>query len=112
MTEAQAEALDAVHFLAEKHQLKLSMEVGDLRFFNNLALLHRRDVFENDQENSRHMIRVWLRNEGLTWSLPGLLDLAMDRCFAENEDLMEKDYSYLPKDIVTPPMLRTKMTCS
>ena len=112
LTEAQAEALDAVHFLAEKHQLKMAMAPGDLRFFNNLAILHRRDGFEDSESDKRHMMRVWLWNEELTWSLPPALQLATDRCFAEHGDLGEKDYSYQLQDLVKIPTLKTKMTCS
>ncbi|KAF3042352.1 hypothetical protein E8E12_004539 [Didymella heteroderae] len=110
MTEAQAEALDAAHFLAEKHQLKMTMAPGDLRFFNNLILLHRRDSFCDDEGSTRHIMRIWLRNGELTWDLPEILEL--DRCFAENEDLIKKVFSYLPEDVIKVPMLKTQRSCS
>ncbi|KAK4208755.1 putative taurine catabolism dioxygenase TauD [Rhypophila decipiens] len=89
LTEAQAEALDAVHFIARKHEIKPRMEKGDLRFINNMALLHRREAFENDNAAgvSRHLVRIWLHNdEGYCWNLPAPLRLAWARVFEDEED--------------------------
>ncbi|KAK4222793.1 hypothetical protein QBC38DRAFT_460039 [Podospora fimiseda] len=87
LTEAQAEALDAVHFIAKKHEIKPRMERGDIRFVNNLGLLHRREAFENVQGSKpRHLVRVWLNNdEGMCWNLPRPLRLAWARVFEEEE---------------------------
>lgn len=40
-------ALDAVHFTAEKYSLDLSLEKGDLEYFNNLTVFHGRSWFCN-----------------------------------------------------------------
>ncbi|KAK3934286.1 putative taurine catabolism dioxygenase TauD [Diplogelasinospora grovesii] len=81
LTEAQAEALDAVHFIARKHEIKPRMEKGDLRFINNMALLHRREAFENSGDTKRHLVRIWLNNEDMCWKLPAPLQLAWARVF-------------------------------
>lgn len=47
ITEAQAEALDALHFLAEKHAVSLDFKKGDIQFVNNLSILHARDGFKD-----------------------------------------------------------------
>lgn len=52
ITEAQAEALDMVHFLAEKHSLGLNFQKGDIQFINSLGLLHARDAFTDDPEHT------------------------------------------------------------
>ncbi|KAK0732899.1 hypothetical protein B0T26DRAFT_294 [Lasiosphaeria miniovina] len=87
LTEAQAEALDAVHFIARKHEIKPRMERGDIRFINNMALLHRREAFENHPGSSaRHLVRIWLHNdEGACWALPTPLRLAWARIFDDDE---------------------------
>lgn len=51
ITEAQAEALDAVHFLAEKYSLGLNFQKGDIQYINSLGLLHARDAFRDDPEH-------------------------------------------------------------
>lgn len=59
ITEAQAEALDALHFLAEKHALSLSFKKGDVQYVNNLSIFHARDGFRNTPERqyvSAHLI--------------------------------------------------------
>ncbi|KAK1808832.1 hypothetical protein LTR12_016810 [Friedmanniomyces endolithicus] len=88
LTEAQAEALDAVHFAAKKFEIRPTMQRGDLRFINNMGLLHCREAFEDDANNARHLIRLWLHNELMCWKLPEPLRLAWARVF-EDEDRKE-----------------------
>jgi Taurine catabolism dioxygenase TauD, TfdA family len=45
ITEAQAEALDAIHFQAEKYCIGLNFQKGDIQYINNLSLFHARDGF-------------------------------------------------------------------
>ena len=90
MTEAQAEALDAVHFIAERHSVVIDMLPGDLRFMNNLAILHCRDAFTDSDRTKRHLVRLWLRNDELAWSLPPGLQMASDRVFADMPDIEEQ----------------------
>ncbi|KAI9696523.1 MAG: hypothetical protein M1820_008151 [Bogoriella megaspora] len=85
LTEAQAEALDAVHFIACKHQFKTKMEPGDIRFINNMAVLHCRENFKDDNASQRHLIRTWLNNENMCWKLPPPLELAWARVFDDEE---------------------------
>lgn len=47
ITEAQAEALDALHFLAEKYSLALNFQQGDIQYINNLSIFHARDGFKD-----------------------------------------------------------------
>lgn len=85
LTEAQAEALDAVHFTSLKYEIKPSMKKGDIRFINNLGVLHRREAFENEGDQTRHLMRLWLKNEDLIWKLPATLRLAWARVFDDND---------------------------
>lgn len=48
ITEAQAEALDALHFLAEKHCATLDFQKGDIQYVNNLAVFHARNGFKDE----------------------------------------------------------------
>jgi len=94
LTEAQAEALDAVHFTAKKHKLNFATEKGDMRFINNFAVLHGReaysdhdmdpDVDETERRSQRHLLRLWLHNEKMAWKLPSALKLVWARTFDEN----------------------------
>jgi hypothetical protein len=77
----QAEALDAVHFTAQSHQLVTTMERGDIRFINNLALLHGRESFENGPNQKRHLVRLWLRGEKEEWPLPAALKTPWAKVF-------------------------------
>lgn len=52
ISEAQAEALDALHFAAEKHSLGLNFQKGDIQYINSLGLLHSRDAFRDDEQHT------------------------------------------------------------
>lgn len=86
ITEEQAEALDAVHFLAEKHSLGLNFQKGDIQYINSLGLLHARDAFRDDEEQTRHLIRLWLRNDELAWKTPGPLQPIWNRLYSVGPD--------------------------
>jgi len=70
ITEAQAEALDTLHFLAEKYALGLNFQKGDIQYINNLSIFHARDGYVDTPEKTRHLLRLWLRNEDLAWETP------------------------------------------
>ncbi|PVH77120.1 Clavaminate synthase-like protein, partial [Cadophora sp. DSE1049] len=73
-TPIQVEALDYVETVAKKYRLILDMQPGDMTFVNNWAILHSRDAFEDDANHVRYLVRIWLRNEKLAWSLPPVLE--------------------------------------
>ncbi|RPA96220.1 Clavaminate synthase-like protein [Choiromyces venosus 120613-1] len=49
ITEEMAEALDALHFTAEKFALELHFRRGDVQFINNLSVFHARDGYTDDE---------------------------------------------------------------
>ncbi|KAJ4295231.1 hypothetical protein N0V90_007242 [Kalmusia sp. IMI 367209] len=83
ITEAQAEALDALHFLAERFALTLDFQKGDIQFANNLSIFHARDGFTNSEEKQRHLVRLWLRDEELKWDLPEQLKERFDKVYKD-----------------------------
>jgi len=89
LTEEQAEALDAVHFCALKHSIELLMQRGDMYFVNNLAVLHSRYAFHDDENNTRHALRLWLHNTERAWKLPEGLKVEWDRTFAPLEEVAD-----------------------
>lgn len=52
ITEAQAEVLDAIHFLAEKFSAHLNFQKGDIQYINKLSILHARDAFRDDAQHT------------------------------------------------------------
>jgi hypothetical protein len=50
ITEAQAEALDTLHFLAEKYAVALDFHQGDIQYVNNLSIFHARGGFVDSEE--------------------------------------------------------------
>ncbi|QDU10453.1 TauD/TfdA family dioxygenase [Gimesia aquarii] len=79
MSQAQQDALSQLETLAESPELNVTFqqEAGDLLFLNNWVIFHRRDEFEDADEDSlkRHLLRVWL-------SVPNSRPL--DPLFADN----------------------------
>ncbi|KAJ5627942.1 hypothetical protein N7490_010170 [Penicillium lividum] len=107
ITEAQAEALDALHFLAEEHRAVLDFQKGDVQYVNNLSIFHARnsftdapgkesvsplmmsDVLAND--NRRHLLRLWLRDPENAWKTPEPLK---DRWDAVFQDVTEEEQAF------------------
>ena len=50
ITEAQAEALDALHFLADRFHVGLDFRQGDIQYVNNLSIFHARDGFKDTRD--------------------------------------------------------------
>lgn len=50
ITEAQAEVLDALHFLGERFCVSTGFERGDIQYVNNLAVFHARDGYRDTEE--------------------------------------------------------------
>ncbi|KAL7621427.1 hypothetical protein AAE478_008749 [Parahypoxylon ruwenzoriense] len=65
ITEAQAEALDTLHFLAEKFCVYTQFQKGDIQYINNLGLFHARDGFRDSPEQT-----IWLRDPENAWQTP------------------------------------------
>jgi hypothetical protein len=70
ITEAQAEALDALHFTAEKHSASLDFQKGDVQYINNLSVFHSRNGFTDEPGKERHLLRLWLRDSEYAWETP------------------------------------------
>ncbi|GES60772.1 putative TfdA family oxidoreductase [Aspergillus terreus] len=70
ITEAQAEALDALHFLAEEHRASLDFQRGDVQYVNNLSIFHARNGFRDEPGQERHLMRLWLRDPEYAWETP------------------------------------------
>ncbi|OCL15203.1 Clavaminate synthase-like protein [Glonium stellatum] len=72
ISEAQAEALDALEFTARKVGTSMMLQKGDIQFQNNLATVHGRDGFE-DGDSKRHLLRLWLQDDEYAWKVPPAL---------------------------------------
>jgi hypothetical protein len=100
LTTAQREALDVLESVARGVELQIATRPGDLHFVNNLAVLHRRDEFFDDEDveegtceredackvkekKKRHLVRMRIRNEKMGWKLPSELQQEWDKVFGD-----------------------------
>ena len=112
LTEAQAEALDALHFLAEENSATLDFQKGDVQYINNHSIFHARNGFVDEPGNEyvyflfpsltawlgsfakmygecrRHLIRLWLRDEEYGWETPEMLRSRWEHVY---KDVREDD---------------------
>ncbi|ROV93697.1 hypothetical protein VPNG_08836 [Cytospora leucostoma] len=82
ITEAQAEALDALHYLSEKFSVNTHFVKGDIQYINNVAITHSRDGFLDDDQNRRHLLRFWLRDPEYSWKVPEVLQWRWDQLYS------------------------------
>ncbi|KLU91232.1 taurine catabolism dioxygenase TauD [Magnaporthiopsis poae ATCC 64411] len=81
ISEAQAEALDALHFLGERFHVATDFRKGDMQYVNNLAVFHARDGFVDTAEKRRHLVRLWLRDPEYAWDTPDQLRERWERVY-------------------------------
>lgn len=79
ITEAQAEALDALEFYARSEALALDFQKGDIQYINNMSLFHARDGYKDSDSQRRHLLRLWLRDEEYGWQIPDKLQSGFGR---------------------------------
>ena len=99
LTKVQREALDVLEEVAQSTQLVLDNKPGDLTFINNHGLLHSRKAFDDELGKSRYLVRLWLRNEELSWKLPRVLREGNERLFEWNE--VEEQWNLMPSPRVS-----------
>lgn len=93
VTPLQMEALEMVQALGEKYQLKMVMHPGDLTFINNWGVLHSRDAFQDSESRTRYLVRMWIKNEELSWTLPRTLAAGNRKTY---DDSAEEIWDILP----------------
>ncbi|UPL03021.1 hypothetical protein LCI18_013955 [Fusarium solani-melongenae] len=81
ITEAQAEALDTLHFIGEKYCVNTEFQKGDIQYINNLSIFHARDGFVNQGEKQRHLLRLWLRDPENAWQTPQVFQPRWDQIY-------------------------------
>ncbi|KAJ5166932.1 uncharacterized protein N7482_005713 [Penicillium canariense] len=91
ISEAQAEALDALHFLAEKHSASLDFQKGDVQYVNNLSIFHARNGFRDGPGRERHLLRLWLRDPENAWATPEPLQYRWDTVY---KDITEDEQAF------------------
>ncbi|KAF5018827.1 hypothetical protein F66182_9190 [Fusarium sp. NRRL 66182] len=96
LTEEQIHALQAVSDAASRSELQLKLETGDLLFFNNLALVHRRDAYTDDDASSRHMVRLWLRSQKYGWAIPSGMLPPWEAAYGEKRKTKARHYPIVP----------------
>ncbi|KAJ5729000.1 uncharacterized protein N7483_003508 [Penicillium malachiteum] len=91
ISEAQAEALDTLHFLAEKHRATLDFQKGDVQYVNNLSIFHARNGYKDAPGKERHLLRLWLRDPENAWKTPEPLQHRWDTVF---KDITEEEQAF------------------
>ncbi|KAK6343114.1 hypothetical protein TWF718_008487 [Orbilia javanica] len=96
LTLLQAEALDSVHFTAQRHAVRVQLQKGDIQFMNNLAVVHSREEFRDasigEGAERRHLIRAFIKNEERAYRLPQHLDGAFDEIYPD--DIPSSEYNF------------------
>ncbi|KAM0380539.1 hypothetical protein ACHAPY_000269 [Fusarium culmorum] len=111
LTEVQLNALKAVSDTASEVELQMKLETSDLLFFNNLALVHRRDAYTDDDKSARHMVRLWLRSQKYGWAIPDGLLPPWEAAYGEKRKHKTRHYPIVPMPEYTAPKYTTNSAC-
>lgn len=92
VTEAQIEALNAIHFIAEQNSFALPNRKGDILYVNNMGCLHGREPLKTAEGgvgesvlSKRHRLRFWLRDPKRAWDIPPSMQNIWDRVYGANQ---------------------------
>lgn len=86
LSDKQVEALNMIQLLAEDNALVLDLEPGDMFFWNNLGLLHARNGFTDSHSRRRHLVRIWLHNDSLSWAIPPQIRQPWNEAFEQDAE--------------------------
>lgn len=59
-------------------------------------MLHSRDAFEDSPQNTRHLVRLFLKNEKMAWKLPAHLGRGNDKMFYD--EILEERWEIFPHE--------------
>jgi hypothetical protein len=114
ITEAQAEALDYLHYTAEKYSLSVNFKKGDIQYISNTSIFHARNGYTDSEKNRyvlnglveglqmggihsifslkfhlftyrRHLLRLWLRPDN-AWDTPEPLKDLWDKLYVNERE--------------------------
>ncbi|KAK4175136.1 hypothetical protein QBC36DRAFT_355504 [Triangularia setosa] len=94
LSSRQLEALNAVEAAVRQVQSPLKTQLGDMAFVNSLSMLHSRKSFRDSPSETRHLVRPWLKNFELAYSLPSPIGELNARLF---DELVKRTWNVLPK---------------
>ncbi|KAI0551117.1 Clavaminate synthase-like protein [Xylaria curta] len=94
---SQKEALALLQQTATSQQMRLPACQGDIVFINNWGVLHARDSYEDDSMATRHLVRLWLRNEEYSWEVPKSMRTPWEASFGTKaQKIMNRQYPVAP----------------
>ena len=107
-TQAQIDAIDAVHFMAAKNSITLPMAKGDMVFINDMVMFHAREPFdEGGVHLQRHLFKLYLRDPEQNWAVPPSVVEGWRKMYGPNRDdgTREETWNprYSPGDEELPP---------
>ncbi|KAF8462922.1 hypothetical protein BDZ91DRAFT_661694 [Kalaharituber pfeilii] len=95
----QKYALEAIERVASRCCHTIKLEVGDIFFLNNLAVLHARSSYvdsSQDPASKRHAIRIVLRDWQNGWDIPPALHQRYHTMFSRNTHPDEEGWQVTP----------------
>ncbi|KAI0199466.1 Clavaminate synthase-like protein [Astrocystis sublimbata] len=94
---AQKEALALLQQAATAEQVRLPACKGDMVFLNNWGLLHARESYEDDSTATRHLVRLYLRNDELSWDIPKSMKTPWEASFGSKaRKVVNRQYPVAP----------------
>jgi len=104
LTAAQLHALARVQQAARQHEVCLESEPGDMVYLNSWSTLHARQPYQDGETFSRHLVRLWLRNDALGWPVPDSMRMPWDSTFGAAADrVLNRRYPLVPMPVYMEP---------
>ncbi|EXJ79036.1 hypothetical protein A1O3_08537 [Capronia epimyces CBS 606.96] len=83
LTFEEREAFGGWQWISEQFSLESSLQVGDIEWVNNLHHQHARRGYIDDENEPRHLLRIWSRDSEFSPELPLDIKNKFDAMFKE-----------------------------
>ena len=104
LTAAQRRALDQVQKAAREHEIRLASRPGDMIYLHSWSTLHAREPYQDDKTASRHLVRLWLRDDALGWPVPDSMKMPWESSFGEAaQQVLNPLYPVVPMPVYMEP---------
>ncbi|KAI1318354.1 Clavaminate synthase-like protein [Xylariaceae sp. FL0255] len=99
----QRDALAVLQSAAGSNGVRIVTQAGDIVIFNNWGVMHAEAAYIDRKTSTHHLIRLWLRNERLSWDTPQCMRVAWDSAFGRHAVDGHRGFAVVPaRDYVAP----------
>ncbi|KAI1319048.1 hypothetical protein F5Y16DRAFT_414330 [Xylariaceae sp. FL0255] len=101
----QRDALAVLQSAAGSNGVRITTQAGDIVMLNNWGVMHARSAYMDGETSTHHLVRLWLRNERLSWDILQRMRGAWDSAFGRRAVDGHRRFAVVPARNYMAPKL-------